>query len=60
MCIRDRGRRHYEEVAKLLLLYNGPFLINKDNNNNTYALVSPNTKKIKGTYNITEMKKYHE
>ena len=47
-------------MKKLLLLYNGPFLINKDNNNNTYVLVSPNTKKIKGTYNITEMKKFHE
>ena len=44
-------------AKKLLLLYNGPFLISKDNQNNTYVIIEPNTNKIKGTYNQTEIKK---
>ena len=60
--IRNRQQPSGAEgiMKKLLLLYHGPFLISKNNNNNTYILVNPNTKKIKGTYNVTEMKKYHK
>ena len=38
-------------TKKLLLLYTGPYVITKNNNNNTYEIMNPITKKIKGTYN---------
>ena len=46
MCIRDR--------------YTGPYVITKNNNNNTYEIMNPITKKIKGTYNQESIKKYHD
>ena len=47
-------------MKKLLLLYHGPFVEIKDNNNNTYVLANPSNNKVKGTYNVSEMKKYFE
>ena len=38
-------------TKKLLLLYTGPYLIVKNNNNNTYVLKDINSNKVKGTYN---------
>ena len=46
--------------TKLLLLYHGPFIVTKDNRNNTYELSLPNSNQIKGTYNQKEMKKFYE
>ena len=43
-------------MKKLLLLYLGPFNVIKDDGNNTYVLMDLNNNKIKGTYNVTEMK----
>ena len=52
MCIRDRNRElpnTLEGISKkLLLLYIGPYTITKYNNNNTYELTDPISKKIKG------------
>ena len=47
-------------TKKLLILYTGPYLITKDNDNNTYELTNPVNNKIKGTYNQASLKKYHE
>ena len=55
MCIRDRGI-----ARKLLLLYTGPYLVNKVKGNNTYEIKSITNNKIKGVYNKTEMKIYYE
>ena len=45
-------------TKKLLLLYTGPYVITKDNKNNTYELKEINSPKIKGTYNQLSIKKY--
>ena len=37
-------------MKKLLLLYHGPFVVIKDNSNNTYVLTNPSNNKVKGTY----------
>ena len=47
-------------MKKLLLLYTGPYVITKNNDNNTYEIMNPITKKIKGTYNQESIKKYHD
>ena len=47
-------------TKKLLLLYNGPYIIVKDNHNNTYVVSEIMTKRIKGTYNQSSLKKYYE
>ena len=47
-------------TKKLLLLYNGPFVIARDKGNNTYELTTPGTNKIKGTYNQTEVNRFYE
>ena len=61
MCIRDRYNvgekvlirnrqqpRSIEGIAKkLLLLYTGLYVINKDNGNNTYVIVYQSTNQIK-------------
>ena len=47
-------------TKKLLLLYTGPYVITKYNNNNTYEIMNPITKRIKGTYNQESIKKYNE
>ena len=46
MCIRDR-------------LYVGPYVITKDNENNTYEITDPINKRVRGTYNQTSLKKYY-
>ena len=46
-------------AKKLLLLYNGPYIV-KNNNNNTYVISDVETKKIKGTYNQVSLKMYYE
>ena len=43
-------------TKKLLLLYQGPYVITKDNKNNTYELTTVETTKIKGNYNQAEIK----
>ena len=45
---------------KLLLLYTGPYIITTDNGNNTYQISNINTRKIKGVYNQTSIKKLYE
>ena len=45
-------------AKKLLLLYTGPYTVTNNNLNNTYELQDPITKRIKGTYNQTSMKRY--
>ena len=47
-------------TKKLLVLYTGPYLITKDNDNNTYEFTNPVNNKIKGTYNQVSLRKYHE
>ena len=47
-------------AKKLLLLYTGPYIITKDNGNNTYQISNINTRKIKGVYNQTSIKKFYE
>ena len=47
MCIRDR-------------LYVGPYIVTKNNHNNTYELTDPITKKTKSNHNQTSLKKYYE
>ena len=47
-------------MKKLLLLYNGPFLVDRNNQDNIYVIVDPNTKRVKGTYNLPELKRYYE
>ena len=47
-------------TKKLLLLYTGPYLIIKNNNNNTYVLRDIISNKVKGTYNQLSIKKYIE
>ena len=50
-----------EGIAKiLLLLYTGPYTVTRNNMNNTYEIQDPVTKKIKGNYNQTSMKRYIE
>ena len=43
-------------TKKLLLLYNGPYIIVKNNQNNTYIISEITTKRIKGTYNQSSLK----
>ena len=51
----------FEGIAKkLLLLYVGPYVITKDNVNNTYEVSNPIIKKIKGVYNQVSIKKFYE
>ena len=45
---------------KLLLLYTGPYLVAKNNNNNTYELKEIVSGKVKGVYNQASIKKYYE
>ena len=40
-------------TKKLLLLYTGPYLVAKNNNNNTYELKEIVSGKIKGVYNLS-------
>ena len=47
-------------AKKLLLLYVGPYVITKDNGNNTYEISNVTTKKIKGVYNQASIKKFYE
>ena len=47
-------------TKKLLLLYTGPFLVTKTNNNNTYELKEIVSGKIKGVYNQASIKNYYE
>ena len=47
-------------AKKLLLLYIGPYVITKDNGNNTYEISNITTKKIKGVYNQVSIKKFYE
>lgn len=50
-----------EGITKKLVFPNiGPYIINKTSNNNTYKLIDPTNKKMKGTYNQAELKKHHE
>ena len=37
-----------------------PYVITKDNGNNTYEISSITTKKIKGVYNQASIKKFYE
>ena len=37
-----------------------PYIITKDNGNNTYEVSNPITKKIKGVYNQSSIKKFYE
>ena len=46
-------------TKKLLLLYTGPYTITKNNQNNTYEITDPVSKKIKGTFNQASLKKYY-
>lgn len=59
-----KNREHPSTVKgimkKLLLLYIGPFVVTKDNKNNTYEITDPTTNKVRGTYNQASMKRYHE
>lgn len=58
--LKNRGLPSTMEgiAKKLLLLYTGPYIVSKDNQNNTYEIVDPRTQRIKGTFNQTSMKKY--
>ena len=47
-------------MKKLLLLYTGPYVINKDYGDNTYEIKDPKTDKIVGRYNQSSMKPYVE
>ena len=47
-------------TKELLLLYIGPYVITKDNGNNTYEISNITTKKIKGVYNQASIKKFYE
>ena len=47
-------------AKKLLLLYTGPYVVSKDNKNNTYEIIDPNMQRRKGTYNQSSMKKYYK
>ena len=47
-------------AKKLFLLYTGPYTVTKDNMNNTYEIQDPVTRRIKGNYNQTSLKKYIE
>ena len=59
--LKNRGLPSTMEgiANKLLLLYTGPYIVSKDNQNNTYEIVDPKTQRIKGTFNQTSMKKYY-
>ena len=43
-----------------MCIRDSPYTVTKNNMNNTYELQDPVTKKIKGTYNQTSMKRYIE
>ena len=47
-------------ARKLLLLYTGPYIIAQVKGNNTYEITAINNNRIKGVYNQSEMKRYHE
>ena len=60
--IRNRQQPSSAEgiAKKLLLLYTGPYIISKDNGNNTYVIGYPSTNRVKATYNQTEIKTFYE
>ena len=45
-------------TKKLLLLYTGPYIVSKDNNNNTYEIKEISSSKVKGVFNQASMKKF--
>lgn len=47
-------------AKKLLLLYTGPYIVQRNNGNNTYLIVNPRNHKTKGNFNQTELKKFYE
>ena len=56
--LRNRGLPSTMEgiAKKLLLLYTGPYIVSKDNLNNTHEIVDPKTQRRKGTYNQSSIK----
>ena len=51
--LKNRGLPSTMEgiAKKLLLLYTEPYIVSKDNQNNTHEIVDPKTQRIKGTFN---------
>ena len=47
-------------TKKLLLLYTGPYIVVKDNHNNTYELREIVSGRVKGVYNQASIKKCYE
>ena len=47
-------------TKKLLLLYTGPYIVSKNNNNNTYEIKEMGSNKVKGVFNQASMKKFYE
>lgn len=46
-------------TKKLLLIYIGPYVVAKNNLNNTYLIKHVESNKVKGTYNYNQLKPYY-
>ena len=48
-----------KEIKKFVLLYNGPYEVSEVKMENAYVLIDLQTREIKGTYNVTQFKRYY-
>ena len=62
MCIRDSHDQSSaldKEIKKFFLLYDGPYEVSEVKMENAYILIDLQTREIKGTYNVTQLKRYY-
>ena len=55
----DQSSALNKEIKKFFLLYDGPYEVSEEKMENAYVLVDLQTREIKGTYNVTQLKKYY-
>ena len=53
------SRQLWIEIKKFFLLHAGPYEVSEIKMENAYVLKDPQTREIKGTYNVTQLKKYY-
>lgn len=49
-----------QRCVKLILPYEGPYVVNNENGVNSYELMNPNTGQIRGIFHISHIYKFHE
>ena len=55
----DQSSALDKEIKKFFLLYAGPYEVSEVKMENAYVLIDLQTREIKGTYNVTQLKRYY-